>query len=621
MLGFNSVLISFRLLVHLPSCVLFLAVLFPDHVHVCPPDCQLCTRKLVQCSNLGLKHIPSNLSKSTAVIHLSGNNISCISQSEFRGLHELSVLFLANTSLEYIYPAAFIDLQQLHYLFLDHNQIKQLDPETFHGLSNLLYLNFQNNIIHFLSPELFVDLQALRCLQLQRNYIEALGRNTFTGMVNLHILTLANNMISEISNSTFSDLGNLSYLYLQYNNLTWIPSHSFGALKSLRKLVLSYNPITHVHSFAFKELTNLEYLFLDHAKISSIDYKGFAELSNLKQLMLNDNELSIISADTLPLLGHLRYLQLNSNKIRNISSDAFKNMRSLRVLNLASNSLTELHPKVFLPLVSLVYIWVMENPWNCSCQLLGLRNWIAASFLHVNLRCHSPPSLRGRSLRYITVSELGNCITVTAEADFNVKPSVSDIILSEPPISQTSEGYSTGTTATSNITLTTGGQTVVDKFTDYTEKDHSEITTVIPREVQAELAPVNFTAVDGSSLLVGDATPVSRNAQLSCDDQHPKHNEAFDILLAFFVLACALVLFLLYQVVHLRQKLKMPRNMEEGVLEYYSSFRFARYNIAHPVCTPERDLLGYRVQDQVRMGKQTKHDYQTQVILFEHSVL
>ncbi|XP_006007783.1 leucine-rich repeat-containing protein 70 [Latimeria chalumnae] len=611
----------------------FIVLLLQDHALGCSSGCQQSSRSRVQCRDLGLTYIPKNCPKSSTLLYLSGNNISYISSNDLRGLYKLSVLYLDNNGLVYIHPKAFADLKKLNFLYLNHNRIEHLDSGIFEDLLDLHYLYLQHNQIAFLPKRLFIDLVALRYLLLQKNLITVLGSGSFFGMTNLHTLNLASNRITRISSSALSQLENLKYLHLEGNNLIQIPSNAFGGLKNLKRLVLSSNPIEIIHPFAFKGLENLEYLFLENAKVKAIDKNGFAYLSNLKQLMLGHNKLHSISSNPFSPLRQLRYLQLDKNNLISIEDDTFKGLAaSLKTLSLANNSLTSLHPKVLQPLVSLNYLHLSYNPWDCNCQLFALRTWLTISSLMVTIRCSNPPKLHGKSLAYVSLREFENCVTVAPV----VKPALDletlDVhrnkIVREMSRLEVATVEMNSMDLESIFTKTSESIKNVQRFTNekYISVEQVHYATMLPLLIPVQRIPVNLTTYVEDGFTSPAATSVSLKPLKVCEQHLAKLNQVFDILLVFFILACVVVLVLIFKVFQLKQKLNTGELAGENILEYYSVYQSAQYSVTDPVqpshVNPQ--FQGHTASppaDPIRTLKQAEAENQAQVILFEHSVL
>ncbi|NXX02935.1 LRR70 protein, partial [Larus smithsonianus] len=619
-------------LLYILNC--FLLLLLQKEALGCPAACQLCTGRQVSCRNLGLSSVPRNFPKTTILVYLSGNNISRVTPHELRGLRKLAALYMDNSSILYVHPKAFVELPKLYYLHLNNNNIKRLDPGIFEGLSNLHCLYLQNNQIAFVPRGLFSDLLSVRYLTLQRNRLSVLGSGTFLGMISLQTLNLANNKISRISDSAFHHLENLAYLFLEGNNLTLVPSNAIGRLKNLERLSLSHNPIGSIHPFAFRGLNKLRYLSLKNVKLKCIAVNGFFGLNNLSQLILSNNELENINSSTFTLLNNLVYLQLDRNKITSIGDGTFEKMgQSLKMLSLAFNNITELQPEVLKPLVSLAHLQVNYNPWNCSCKMLGLLNWIASSPVSVKIHCQNPLSMRGRPLHYIRWAQFANCSSPTASpgtakglGSAGVHHSTTTLLMAWHKGSQHNT-FEQFVNAETKYVAFGEGTTVASAnplpFEENAAEIPSRATTVLstlPAQIPAQIIPDNRT-VEEKGLFPTDAAPVSLKTSLLCSQQVENLNQAFDILLAFFILACAVILFLTCKIIHFRQKLKVLENSGEKRIEYYGFYQPGRYNITDPVQSLTRNSVGRSELDQIRLLKRTASESQAQVILFEHSSL
>lgn len=603
----------------------YLLLLLHKEILGCSSVCQLCTGRQINCRNLGLSSIPKNFPESTVFLYLTGNNISYINESELTGLHSLVALYLDNSNILYVYPKAFVQLRHLYFLFLNNNFIKRLDPGIFKGLLNLRNLYLQSNQVSFVPRGVFNDLVSVQYLNLQRNRLTVLGSGTFVGMVALRILDLSNNNILRISESAFQHLENLACLYLESNNLTKVPSNAFEVLKSLRRLSLSHNPVEAIQPFAFKGLVNLEYLLLKNSRIRNVTRDGFSGINNLKHLILSHNDLENLNSDTFSLLKSLVYLKLDRNRIISIDNDTFENMgASLKILNLSFNNLTDLHPRVLKPLSSLIHLQANSNPWECNCKLLGLRDWLAFSAITLNIYCQNPPSMRGRALRYINIT---NCVTSSINVSRtwavvkspHIRHKTTALMMAWHKV--TTNGNPLENTETENITFWEQIPTSPAGrfFQENAFGNPLETTAVLP--VRIQLTTSVTLNLEKNSALPIDAASMSGKTSLICTQEVEKLNEAFDILLAFFILACVLIIFLIYKVVQFKQKLKASENSRENRLEYYSFYQSARYNVTASICNTSPNSLESPGLEQIRIHKQIVPENEAQVILFEHSAL
>lgn len=155
-------------------------------------------------------------------------------------------------------------------------------------------------------------------------------------------------------------------------------------------------------------------------------------------------------------------------------------------------------------------------------------------------------------------------------------------------------------------------------FQESTLANALETTAVV--SAQTQLTSVTLTSEKNTALPI-DASSVSGKASLICTQEVEKLNEAFDFLLAFFILACVLIIILIYKVIQFKQKLKALEDSVENRLEYYSFYQSARYNVTASVCNTSPDSLESSGLQQIGLDKQIVPENGAQVILFEHSAL
>lgn len=146
-----------------------------------------------------------------------------------------------------------------------------------------------------------------------------------------------------------------------------------------------------------------------------------------------------------------------------------------------------------------------------------------------------------------------------------------------------------------------------------------ETTAVLPVQIQLT-SSVNLN-LEKHSALPTDAASVSGKTSVICTQEVEKLNEAFDILLAFFILACVLIIFLIYKVVQFKHKLTPQENSGENRLEYYSFYQSAKYNVTASIYNPSPNSLRNPGQEQIQLHKPVVSESEAQVILFEHSAL
>lgn len=191
-------------------------------------------------------------------------------------------------------------------------------------------------------------------------------------------LVMTGNMIQKLLKYDFVTYDSLELLNLANNRIDYIDNETFLSLSSLKKLYLNGNRIEKLFSTMFVGLHNLEYLYLEYNVIKEIAPGTFNPLPNLKLLSLNNNLLSSLPAQI------------------------FRNV-PLTKLNLRKNLLMHLPvSNVLDQLNSLEQIYLEENPWDCSCDLLSLKQWLEKlrkDTVVGSILCHTPKKVMQLELR------------------------------------------------------------------------------------------------------------------------------------------------------------------------------------------------------------------------------
>ncbi|XP_025837282.1 uncharacterized protein LOC108733145 [Agrilus planipennis] len=179
-------------------------------------------------------------------------------------------------------------------------------------------------------------------LDLTGNNLVTVKHNEFAraGLPNLQKVYISKCRLRNLERYAFRSLINLVELDISYNVLTSIPSHTFDSIPELRDLKLSGNPITRILNHAFIHLRQLVKLELSDCKINTIEDEAFHGLER-----------------------SLEWLKLDNNKLQKVQSKSITILENLHGLELAN------------------------NPWNCSCTLRPLRQWM----LRKNIPFGVPP--------------------------------------------------------------------------------------------------------------------------------------------------------------------------------------------------------------------------------------
>ncbi|XP_060531149.1 uncharacterized protein LOC132704867 [Cylas formicarius] len=187
-------------------------------------------------------------------------------------------------------------------------------------------------------------------LDLTGNNFASIKHEEFSkaGLVNLQRIYFAKCRLKTIERYAFNDLINLVELDLSYNYLTIVPSHAFSSVPELRELKLSGNPIQKISNDAFLHTNQLIRLEMSNCRISAIDPGAFSGLAK-----------------------SLEWLKLDRNRLADVDAMSFTSLENLHGLELNG------------------------NPWNCSCALRPLRDWMLRKNVPYDIPpvCHAPKRL------------------------------------------------------------------------------------------------------------------------------------------------------------------------------------------------------------------------------------
>ncbi|CAF2963309.1 unnamed protein product [Rotaria sp. Silwood2] len=120
-----------------------------DCFYQCPLECSCkhsfdISKNYVNCSNVYLNKIPTNIPYTTTHLYLNNNQIKIL-EKNLTHLTKLQYLTLANNQLEYLLNDEFLTLTKIEDLDLSSNQIENIGSRTFSTLFNLKHLYLHNN--------------------------------------------------------------------------------------------------------------------------------------------------------------------------------------------------------------------------------------------------------------------------------------------------------------------------------------------------------------------------------------------------------------------------------------------------------------------------------------------
>ncbi|XP_034031461.1 SLIT and NTRK-like protein 5 [Thalassophryne amazonica] len=198
-------------------------------------------------------------------------------------------------------------------------------------------------------------------------------------------------------------------MYLTGNYIPVVRRSDFVDATGLDLLHLGNNRITLIHDKAFGDLTNLRRLYLNGNLMDKLTGEMFFGLQNLQYLYLEYNKIKEIEAGTFRYLTHLQLLFLNNNLLKTLPGGIFSSL-SLSRLNLRNNQFQNLPVSGVLDeLKLLVQIDLFENPWDCSCDIVGMKIWLeqlSAGTVVNEVVCETPKRHTGMDLHSIQSEQL-----------------------------------------------------------------------------------------------------------------------------------------------------------------------------------------------------------------------
>ncbi|KAK5610187.1 Leucine-rich repeat transmembrane protein flrt3 [Crenichthys baileyi] len=319
----------------------------------CPSACR-CDRTLIYCNDRGLTSIPTGMPKDATVLFLQNNRIKSSGiPTELSRLVNVEKIYLYCNNLDEFPTNLPLRLKELH---LQENNIRMI---THASLAQIPYIE-----------ELHLD----------DNSVSAVS----------------------IEEGAFRDSTYLRLLFLSRNHLSTIPT---GLPMSIEELRFDDNRISSISEQSLQDLINLKRLILDGNLLNNrgIGEMAFINLINLTELSLVRNSLTSPPAN-LPGTS-LEKLHLQDNHINRVPPGAFAFLRQLYRLDLSGNNLSSLPQGVFEDLDNLTHLMLRNNPWQCTCRMKWVRDWLRSLPSKVNVRgfmCQGPDKVKGMAIKDLT---------------------------------------------------------------------------------------------------------------------------------------------------------------------------------------------------------------------------
>ncbi|XP_068125712.1 leucine-rich repeat neuronal protein 2 [Hyperolius riggenbachi] len=390
----------------------------------CPPQCMCQIRpwytprsayreaNTVDCNDLFVPSVPTDLPAGTHTLLLQSNNIATLEQQELGYLKNLTELDLSQNSICHMRDFKARDLPNLVSLHLEENHLESLSDNSFSGLESLEELYLNHNYLSSISPQAFSGLRHLLRLHLNSNLLTRLDSQWFKEMPALEVLMVGGNKVSSILDMNFKPLSNLRSLVLAGMGLKDLSGIALEGLLNLESLSFYDNKLIRVPKGALQRVPNLKFLDLNKNPLSRIKQKDFENMAQLKELGLNSME-ELVSIDEMALvnLPELTKLEVTNNpKLSFIHPRAFQKLPRMETLMLNNNALSSLHRETVESLPNLQEIAMHDNPLRCDCVI----RWVNATAPHVRFMepqstlCSEPPELKRTQLRLVPFRDMSD---------------------------------------------------------------------------------------------------------------------------------------------------------------------------------------------------------------------
>lgn len=401
----------------------------------CPSACQCDDDTLVvRCGEGHLDVLPIALNPSIQRLIIKNNKIKMI-DSSIQFYPELGFLDLSYNHLFSIPQRTFFYQKKLQELHLNHNKIGSISNWTFSGLTSLTVLNMRGNFLDELSASVFATLPKLEELNLGQNRITRIDPKAFEGLRSLRVLYLDDNTLTSVPSPSFVNLPALAELFLGINSFTSIARGSFENLRGLNRLDLRGAALFNISQETFLGLENVRVLDLSDNRLHRIPTTELSTLTRLEDLSLGQNEITIVPEGAFIGLTNLRRLDISGSlKLAKVQAGAFATNKNMESVTMTSNkALVEVQEGAFSGLPFLKHVILRDNalttlsegqfPWNelntfdlsdnpinCDCRVVWLRNLLVAkntSQSSETVKCAAPEIFRDKQLKSLSPDVLG----------------------------------------------------------------------------------------------------------------------------------------------------------------------------------------------------------------------
>lgn len=207
--------------------------------------------------------------------------------------------------------------------------------------------------------------------------------------------------LSVVPNHLSSDL---QVIDLSQNEIPEIKKDEFteAGLQNVHKLFMRNCTLQYVHRDAMRGLNILIELDMSYNILRELPVGFFFPMVRLRTLVLSNNQIEVIDDGSFKDMRFLHKIDLKNNKIHTVGLTAFSNVPALTQISLDMNRLRNLKKASFAHLDKLTSLSILQNPWNCTCDLEEFKEFVVNRNLYMQPTCHDPPALREKSWADLT---------------------------------------------------------------------------------------------------------------------------------------------------------------------------------------------------------------------------
>jgi Leucine-rich repeat (LRR) protein len=314
------------------------------------------------------------------VLSLAYNNFNQLPQPLLdQSTNTLLYLSLAGNNfkhLDILRPA--LNHSKLLQLDLRNCGLKMIWEDFFKSLENLehLYLSY-NNIMTL--QEFALNIPSLLVLDLSFNEEEEISDDTpnrmripelaFAKLTNLQLIDLSHTKLEIKSVASLTKLSSTVIgVSLCYSDLIFTGQRFLSNLIRIKYLDISGNPQLNFTRIMFNDISrSLERLDARDSNVRNLDWAR--PLTKLKIFNLKDNKIHELDNSSFSHMLDLQDLNLEKNSVGNWFTRLFTQNQELITLNLRENTLTQLSTEMVDDLLSVKFLALGRNKFECSCSL------------------------------------------------------------------------------------------------------------------------------------------------------------------------------------------------------------------------------------------------------------